>query len=76
MPARKSPSSKKSSGKTLSAAASIRSGAVPPYGIAIRDAASRGDAQEMRAVAVSARLYLKDVKSALDMLERSISLKR
>ena len=75
MPARKS-TSKKSSGKTLSAAASIRSGKIPPYGIAIRDAASRGDAQEMRTVAVSARMYLKDVKSALDMLERSISRKR
>jgi hypothetical protein len=76
MPARKSPATKKSAGKKASAAASIRNGPLPPYGIAIRDAVSRGNAQEMRAVAVSARKYLKDVQSALDKLEKSISPKR
>jgi hypothetical protein len=76
MPARKSLSSKKSSGKTLSAAASIRGGALPPYGVPIREAISRGDAQEMRAVASTTRMHLKNVQSALAKLEAVIARKK
>ena len=65
---KKSPSSK--------SAASIRSGAVPPYGIAIRDAISRGDSKEMRMLAAATRKYLKDVQSALTKLEASINRPR
>jgi len=63
MPTKKSPPSKK---KSSSAAA--RTGPIPPYGVAIREAAARGDAAEMKKVAASARKYLSDVQTALDKL--------
>jgi phytoene/squalene synthetase len=47
-------------------------GAVPPYGPPIREAIARGDIQEMRAVAKSARAWLKDVEKALQQLDRRI----
>ena len=67
------PASKKGSGKSLSAAAGIRGGALPPYGVPIREALARGDAREMKALATATRQYLKNVQSALDKLERAIS---
>lgn len=70
MPTRKKAPNKASSSKATSA---IKGGAVPPYGIAIRDAIARGDSQQMREIAVSSRKYLKDVQSALDMLEKALS---
>jgi hypothetical protein len=45
---------------------------VPPYGVAIKEALARGDAQEMRRVAASGRKYLKDVQAALKRLEKAI----
>jgi Domain of unknown function (DUF1843) len=79
MPTRKSSSqsSSKSSGKSQQGAkgratksASI-SGAVPPYGVPIREAIARGDKQEMRRVAAAARKWLKDVQAALDRLDKA-----
>ena len=60
---------KKSSKKSLKAA----SGAVPPYGDPIRQAIARGDAQEMKNVAASARKWMSDVQSALDKLDSALS---
>ena len=60
---------KKSSKKSLKAA----SGAVPPYGDPIRQAIARGDAQEMKNVAASARKWMYDVQSALDKLDSALS---
>ena len=67
MPTRKSTQSKK---------AAVKSGAVPPYGTAIRQALARGDSREMRNVAVSARKYLSRVQSALDGLEKALARNR
>jgi hypothetical protein len=79
MPTRKSSSqsSSKSSGKaqqgpkggTAQSASAI--GAMPPYGVAIREAVARGDKQEMRRVAAAARKWLKDVQAALDRLDKA-----
>ena len=75
MPARKkTPQTRKASsakvGKASSAAA--RSGAVPPYGVPIREAIARGDVREMKALAASTRKWLSDVSSALAKLESSL----
>lgn len=62
----------KTTGQGGSVATAIQSGAVPPYGEAIRQASARGEVQEMRKVAAATRKWLKDVQSALDKLERSL----
>ena len=54
----------------------VKSGAVPPHGIAIRQALARGDSREMWNVAVSARKYLSRVQSALDGLEKALARNR
>ena len=71
--------SKKVSGKSKSAKGGGKSakaidtgGPVPPYGVAIKEALARGDAQEMRRVAASGRKHLKDVQAALARLEKAI----
>ena len=63
---------KKSSKKSSKASARISTGALPPYGDPIRKAVARGDAQEMKSVAASARKWLSDVQSALAELESAI----
>ena len=45
---------------------------MPPYGDPIREATARGDVREMRAVAASARKWIRDVQSALEKLEARI----
>jgi hypothetical protein len=47
-------------------------GALPPYGLAIRDAIARGDASEMKRVAASARKHLREVTAALDKLDKAL----
>jgi hypothetical protein len=54
------------------AAARPASGAVPPYGEAIRQATARGDQAEMRKAAASARKWIKDAQAALDKLEKKL----
>ena len=74
MPARKS--TKKSTKKAgKSKAAQIESGPVPPYGEAIRGAIARGDAQELKNVAASARKWISDAQSALKQLEGALKKK-
>lgn len=63
---------RKSSRKT-STRASVESGPVPPYGVAIREAIARGDAQEMRQLANTTRQWLDEVNEALNRLETSIN---
>jgi hypothetical protein len=79
MPTRKSgsQSSGKSSGKARKSAkggaaksASI-GGAIPPYGVPIREAIAGGNKQEMRRVATAARKWLKNVQAALDQLDKA-----
>jgi Domain of unknown function (DUF1843) len=70
--ASKSSPAGKTGGSGASLAASIKSGAVPPYGEAIRQASARGEVQEMQKVAAAARQWLKDVQSALDKLDQSL----
>jgi hypothetical protein len=54
-------------------AARAKTGAVPPYGDPIREASARGDVQEMRKVAASARKWIKDAQSALEKMEGRIA---
>ena len=65
---------KKGSGKKAGASAAARpaSGAVPPYGEAIRQATARGDQAEMRKAAASARKWIKDAQAALEKLEKKL----
>lgn len=63
--------STKKAGATA-AAARPTSGAVPPYGEAIRQATARGDQAEMRKAAASARKWIKDAQAALEKLETKL----
>ena len=75
MPARKT-SAKKSTKKAVKAkAAQPDTGPVPPYGEAIRGAIARGDAQEMKNAAASARKWITDAQSALKQLESAMKKK-
>jgi uncharacterized protein DUF1843 len=65
-------SGKKSAKKSTKKSAKAESGVVPPYGDPIRKAIARGDQQEMKNVAASARKYIADVQSALDQLDGAI----
>ena len=67
--AAKKGAAKKGSAKKGGATAAATSGAVPPYGEAIRQAAARGDVAEMRKAAASARKWIKDAQAALEKLE-------
>ena len=74
MPARKA-SGKKTTGKKStkkSLASKAESGPVPPYGDPIRKAIARGDQQEMKNVAASARKWMSDVQAALDQLDSAM----
>jgi len=73
MPTRKASKSTAKAKKVSSAA--VRGGAVPPYGIGIREAVGRGDVAEMKKVAASARKWLKDIQAALSQLEKAIGKK-
>lgn len=70
MATRKS-SSKSGAAKSAGSTAS-NIGTHPPYGLAIRDALSRGDASEMKRVAASARKYLREVQAAADKLDKAL----
>ena len=75
MPARKT--AKKTTKKSSkSKAARVESGPVPPYGEAIRGAIARGDAQEMKNVAASARKWITDTQAALTQLESALKPKK
>lgn len=63
--------SKKGAAKGAAGARSA-AGALPPYGVPIREAMARGDVSEMRKVATSARKWIKDAQSALEKLEQRI----
>jgi hypothetical protein len=73
MPTRTKAPKKGSSSKGASA---IRSGPLPPYGVAIRDATARGSSPEMKKLAASTRRYLTDVQAALDKLEKALDSKK
>ena len=74
MPARTT--AKKSTKKVgKSKAARPETGPVPPYGEAIRGAIARGDAQELKNVAASARKWITDAQSALKQLEGALKKK-
>ena len=73
MPTRKKPAStKKASAKKSSKSARAATGPLPPYGDPIRGAIARGDVQEMKSVAASARKWVADVQSALKQLDTAI----
>ena len=74
MPARKKAASTKkaSTKKSSKLAARPETGPVPPYGDPIRGAIARGDVQEMKNVAASARKWVSDVQSALKQLYSAI----
>ena len=69
MPTRKASGKKSGAKKSSKKSLKAQSGAVPPYGDPIRQAIARGDAQEMKNVAASARKWMSDVQSALDQLD-------
>lgn len=72
MATRKSQPQTGGAAKKSAGSAASRSGALPPYGQAIREAMSRGDAAEMKKTASAARKYVKDVQAALDKLDRAL----
>jgi hypothetical protein len=65
-------SGKKSGKKSSKKSAKAESGVVPPYGDPIRQAIARGDQQEMKNVAASARKWISDVQAALDQLDGAL----
>ena len=73
MPTRKASGKKSGAKKSTKKSLKAESGAVPPYGDPIRQAIARGDAQEMKNVAASARKWMSDVQSALDKLDSALS---
>ena len=73
MPARKTSGKKTGAKKAARKSLKAESGAVPPYGDPIRQAIARGDQQEMKNVAASARKWMSDVQSALDKLDSALS---
>lgn len=73
MPTRKTASTKKAASKKAAKTSAAISGPVPPYGIAIREAVSRGNPQELKKVATAGRKWLKDVQTALDKLEQALA---
>lgn len=75
MPARK-PAKKSTKKAGKSKAAAPQTGAVPPYGEAIRGAIARGDAQEMKNVAANARKWITDAQSALKELDSALKPKK
>ena len=72
MPTRKTSGKKSGAKKSTKKSLKAESGAVPPYGDPIRQAIARGDAQEMKNVAASARKWMSDVQSALDQLDSAM----
>ena len=70
--AKKASGTKAAAKKESSLSARPASGAVPPYGEAIRQATARGDEAEMRRAAASARKWIKDAQTALDRLEKRL----
>ena len=70
--AAKKGAAKKGSVKKAGAFAAATSGAVPPYGEAIRQATARGDEAEMRKTAAAARKWIKDAQAALEKLEKRL----
>jgi len=72
MPTRKAAGKKASTKKSSKVAARPETGAVPPYGEAIRGAIARGDVQEMKNTAASARKWVTDVQSVLKQLDGAI----
>ncbi len=73
MPTRKASGKKSGAKKSTKKSLKAESGAVPPYGDPIRQAIARGDAQEMKNVAASARKWMSDVQAALDKLDSALS---
>ena len=71
MPTRKA-AGKKASTKKSSKAARPDTGPVPPYGDPIRGAIARGDVQEMKNTAASARKWVADVQSTRKQLDSAI----
>ena len=63
---------KKAAKKSIGSSAP-KLGNIPPYGQPIREAIARGDANEMKRVAASARKYVNDVQAALDKLDQALS---
>ncbi len=72
MPTRKTSGKKSGAKKSTKKSLKAASGAVPPYGDPIRQAIARGDAQEMKNVAASARKWMSDVQSALNQLDSAM----
>jgi hypothetical protein len=72
MPTRKAAGKKASTKKSSKVAARTETGPVPPYGDPIRGAIARGDVQEMKNTAASARKWVADVQAALKQLDSAI----
>ncbi|MEN3329931.1 MAG: hypothetical protein V7638_4738 [Acidobacteriota bacterium] len=72
MPTRKTSGKKSGAKKSTKKTSRAESGPVPPYGDPIRKAIARGDQQEMKDVAASARKWMSDVQAALDQLDSAM----
>jgi hypothetical protein len=75
MPARKTPTRKVGQARAAAKTSSTR-GALPPYGVPIREALARGDAAEMKKVSASAHKYLKEVQTAVASLDRALGKRK
>ena len=76
MPTRKTSAKKTTKKSSKARAGGVETGPVPPYGEAIRGAIARGDTQEMKNVAASARKWITDAQSALTQLENALKPKK
>ena len=72
MPAGKKATKKAATKKSSKAAARPETGPLPPYGEAIRGAIVRGDVQEMKNTAATARKWVADVQTTLKQLDSAI----
>ncbi|MEA2205140.1 MAG: hypothetical protein QOE77_1916 [Blastocatellia bacterium] len=76
MPTRKSQPSTGSKAKKSQRVSSknlLGGGPLPPYGVAIRNAMARGEKREMLQVAAATRKWMREVQTALNAMEKSLS---
>jgi len=59
--------------KKKAPAAAVKTGPLPPYGIAIKEAIAGGDLRSMKAAAKTAKKHIADVEKALKALEAKIT---
>jgi hypothetical protein len=55
------------------ATSAVKTGPLPPYGVAIKEAIASGDLRSMKAASKAAKKHIADVEKALKALEAKIA---